>query len=282
MPGRFLRIFMFNRRNYGLISLFCWCVTSSVTLAGPKIWIFNGDPGDEKHHEKYQKSLADLTKSLTVNYRIPPEAIRVFYGPRESGYEGICTKEVMLAELKKAAEATRDANCDGVWIVIQGHSNSIPGGTLFNIPGPDISPREMAIALKDAAEDKPIVLFATTTASEPFIKALAAPGRIVIAANSKGDHETETDFPLALHAALAAKSTDANEDGFVTATEIFTACHAWIETMNTSKGYVIVEHSQMDGNGDGRGTSRPAVADAEPASKVGLRLGGEQEGKSFD
>lgn len=256
-------------------------------FAGSKIWIFNGDPGDEAHHERYQKSLAGYQKTFTTLFKIPASDLRIFYGPRESGYQGLCTKETLLEELKKAAAATREADCDSVWILFQGHANSIPGGSLFNIPGADVSPREIAAALKEASPEKPLVVLATTTASEPFLRPLAAPGRIVITANSAGDPETETDYPVALGEVLAAKETDANQDGFVSATEIFSACDARIEAMYNNRNYIIAEHSQMDGNGDGRGTRRPAPIDGQPASKAGLWIGGDaaaagKAGPAFD
>lgn len=267
---------MIPNRTPAMICLSAMALMVQPMVAGPKIWVFNGDPGDGPHHEKYEKLLAGLRKSLTSGYKIPTKDVKVFYGPRDAGYEGICTKETLLDELKKAAAATHDESCSSVWIILQGHANSIPGAALFNLPGPDASQREMATALKEAAADKPMVIFATTTASHSFVKALAAPGRIVVTANSPGDEETETDYPGFLAETIAAKATDADNNGFVSVTEIFTACHSRIEQMNNKAGYVILEHSQMDGNGDGRATNRPAMIDAEPGSKVGLYLGGEK------
>ncbi len=255
--------------------LFSLALLASPVMAGPKVWIFNGDPGDEEHHELYQKNLTELRKSFTKTYGIAAEHVRAFYGPKEAGYEGVCSKEVLLAELKQAAAATKEEKAGPVWIVLQGHANSIPGGALFNLPGPDVSPREMAAALEGATPEVPIVIFVTTAASEGFLRPLAAPGRIVITANSPGDPENQNDFSLALAAALEAKGTDADRDGVVTVTELFVACHAQIEAMCAKAGYMIREHSQIDGNGDGRATRRPAIIDAEPASKTGLRIGGE-------
>jgi len=180
----------------------------------------------------------------------------------------------LLAELKQAAAATKEKT--PVWIILQGHANSIPGGVLFNLPGPDASAREIGEALEGAAPETPLVIFATTAASEQFLRPLAAPGRIVITANASGDPENETDFPLALTAALEAKETDGDHDGVVSVTELFIACHAKIEAMSAKEGYMIREHAQMDGNGDGRATRRPAAIDADPASKTGLRIGGEK------
>jgi hypothetical protein len=255
-------------------SLFSLVLLSSATLAGPKVWIFGGDPGDDEHHELYQKNLTELRKIFTKTYGVAGRDLKIFYGPKDAGYDGVCTKEVMLAELKQAAAATTAKT--PTWIILQGHANSIPGGVLFNLPGPDVSAREIAEALEGAAAETPLVIFAATAASEHYLRPLAAPGRIVITANSPGDPENQTDFPIAFKAALEAKETDADHDGVVSVTELFKACHAQIEAMATEDGHMIREHSQMDGNGDGRATRRPAVIDAEPGSKTGLRIGGEK------
>ena len=243
-------------------------------FAGPKVWIFSGDPGDDLHHEFYQKNLTSLRKIFTQTYGVSSKDLKIFYGPKDAGYDGVCSKEVLLAELKLAAAATKDKS--PVWIILQGHANSIPGGVLFNLPGPDASAREIAEALEDAVPETPLVIFAATAASEQYLRPLAGPGRIVVTANSAGDPENQTDFPIALTAALESKETDTDHDGVVTVTELFKACHAQIEAMCTKAGFMVREHSQMDGNGDGRATRRPAIIDAEPASKTGLRIGGEK------
>ena len=245
-----------------------------MAFAGPKIWIFGGDPGDEEHHALYQKHLTSLRKIFNTTYGIAAKDLKIFYGPKDAGYDGVCTKEAFLAELKQAAAATREKT--PVWIILQGHANSIPGGVLFNLPGADASAREIGEALEGAAPETPMVILATTAASEQYLRPLAAPGRIVITANSSGDPENQTDFPLALTTALEAKETDADHDGVVSVTELFKACHARIEAMCAKEGFMVREHPQMDGNGDGRATRRPAIVDAEPASKTGLRIGGEK------
>jgi hypothetical protein len=264
-----------KRRRVVRVSLFSLAFLASAALAGPKVWIFGGDPGDEELHEIYQKNLTSLRNIFAKTYGVAAQDLKVFYGPKEAGYDGVCTKEVLLAELKQAAAATKEKKTP-VWVILQGHANSIPGGVLFNLPGPDVSAREIAEALEGAAPETPLVIFATTAASEHYLRPLAAPGRIVITANSSGDPENQTDFPFALTAALEAKETDADRDGVVSVTELFKACHAKIEAMSAEEGYIIREHPQMDGNGDGRATRRPAIIDAEPASKTGLRIGGEK------
>ena len=274
MPGS--RAFMCHakRRQTACVSLLSSVLLASTAFAGPKVWIFSGDPGDDLHHELYQKNLTSLRKIFTQTYGVSSKDLKIFYGPKDAGYDGVCTKEVLLSELKAAAAATKEKS--PVWIILQGHANSIPGGVLFNLPGPDVSAREIGEALEGAVPETPLVIFAATAASEQYLRPLAAPGRIVVTANSGGDPENQTDFPIALTAALESKETDTDHDGVVSVTELFVACHAQIEAMSAKEGYMIREHSQMDGNGDGRATRRPAIIDAEPASKTGLRIGGEK------
>ncbi len=248
----------------------------------PRVWIFNGTPGDEAHHEHYESLIARLRTSFTTRYGVPASDITVLYGPENAGYDGLCTKEALMEELGNAAAATRDPDRRPVWIVFQGHANAIPGGALFNLPGPDISPREIGEALSEADPETPMVVIATTTCSAAFIRPLAMPGRIVISATSPDDRENETDFPVALADALESADTDANRDGLVSATELFRACHARIVAMYNMGGYMIREHAQMDGNGDGQATRRPAEIDARPASLTGLPVIGKGGGAVFD
>ncbi len=247
-------------------------VLAPMALAAPKIWMFTGDPGDQEHHQRFEKQLTEWRRIFQRTYGVSAADMKVFYGPLDAGYHGVCTKETLLAELKEAAAATRDGH--EVWLIFQGHGNTIPGGALFNLPGPDASAREISEALETASPDTPMVVFVTMAGSENYLRPLAVPGRVVVTANSKGDPENENDFPLAFTAALEERESDLDGDGILSVTELFRACHARIEAMATSKGYMIREHAQMDGNGDGRGSRRPALADAEPASRIGLRIGG--------
>ena len=103
---------------------------------------------------------------------------------------------------------------------------------------------------------------------------------MIIAASTAADPENETEFPEALAAALEAPATDTNHDGTVSVAELFLACHAGVQQIYQKQGYLIKEHAQLDGNGDGRATQRPAPLDAEPAALVGLRV--VKKEKNFD
>jgi hypothetical protein len=238
----------------------------------PRVWIFNGTPGDDEHHAFYEKNLARLRKAFAERFGLPAGHLTILYGPKDAGYDGPCTREALLGELGKAAESTRQPGAGPVWLIFQGHANQIPGGCNFNLPGPDVSARDIGEALKSATPNVRIVTLATTTCSSAFIRPLAAPGRITLASTIPADPENETEFPEALAAALESADTDSNRDGVVSVTELFLACHAGVQKIYAAGGFMIKEHAQLDGDGDGRATQRPSPKDAEAAAQVVLRM----------
>lgn len=261
-----------------LFSVHTWCAAQtpapSITKATPRVWIFNGTPGDDEHHEFYEQNLASLRKSLTERFAVPSDHITVLYGPKSAGYDGACTRETMLAELAKIVTHTQQPDSEPVWIIMEGHANLITGGAMFNLPGPDLSLREIAEALKDCSKTVPLVMLNTTTASADIVRHFSAPGRFIITATSVGDAESETEFPRSLAEVLGADASDTNRDGVLSLTEIFLATNARVLAAYEKDKWIVKEHAQLDGNGDGKATQRPAVEDAEPADRIGLALGG--------
>ena len=251
---------------------------SSIT---PRVWIFCGTPGDEEHHVHYEKTLSRFRKVLTKRFGVAPADLTVLYGPTEAGYDGECTRERLLVELGKVVAHTQTPNAAPVWLIFLGHSNAIAGGAFYNLSGPDVSAQDLGGALRDANPATPIVVLATTACSNAFLRPLAGPGRTVVTATSTADAENETEYPNALVEALEAPATDVDHDGFVSVTELFLASHERVQRAYKQKDLMIKEHSLLDGNGDGRGTQRPAAVDATPASQVGLRLI-TKDGQKFD
>lgn len=253
----------------------------AVNAPPPRVWIFNGTPGDDEHHDFYEKNIAALRETLTTRFGVPKERLTVLYGPQSAGYDGPCTREALKAELDKIVTFTNEPGAGAAWIIFQGHANAIAAGANFNLPGPDMSARDIGEALKGAKEGAPMVVLATTACGAAFVKPLAGPGRKIIASTVASDPENETDFPTALADALAAPESDANKDGIVSVTELFLACHESVKKIHDKGGFMLREHSQLDGNGDGRATQRPSPADGEGGATLGLRVTTDAK-KKFD
>ena len=235
----------------------------------PKILIFNGLPGDEAHHQFFEKNLSEIRNTLLHRFKIPEQRISIYYGPKEAGYAGPATRENVLAALKNVqSESDSETHPSPVWLIFQGHANRIPGGANLNLPGPDLSTKDLARALKDFPEERPLVIIATTAAASDFLKALSGKHRIIIAASGPRDPVTEPEFPSAFSSALAAKETDTNGDGKVSTLELYLATKQKVIQMYEENKYMIREHTQLDGNGDGQGTQRPAEEDAALAKEI--------------
>jgi hypothetical protein len=107
------------------------------------------------------------------------------------------------------------------------------------------------------------VFWMTTSASGWFVRALSAPGRIVIAATAADEEYNETEFPQALAAVarLPARELDADKDGKVSVLEVYRRTVKEVEARFAADRRVPTEHAQLDDNGDGVGTEEPVLAD---------------------
>jgi len=70
---------------------------------------------------------------------------------------------------------------DDLVLLMAGHGTFRDEVARFNIPGPDLTPEDLA-GLLDGLGDRRITVVNTATASGPFVEALSADGRVVITA----------------------------------------------------------------------------------------------------
>jgi hypothetical protein len=89
---------------------------------------------------------------------------------------------------------------------------------------------------------------------------------VILTATAPGGMENETEFPAALAEALGKPSTDANQDGKLDAKEIFQATREHVLERYNAEKLIVREAALLDGDGDGRGTQRPAEIDATGAA----------------
>lgn len=236
-----------------------------VSAGDDRVWIFAGLPGDAEHHAYFEKMLGSMKTAFTTRLGIRPENLVIYYGPKEAGYAGEATREAVLGAVKTIAETGKQSPGIAQWVFFIGHANTISGGAQLNLPGPDLTSMDLSTALEACDPKSPLTLFFTHTASAPFIRPLAKPGRVVITANTPGEEDNETDFPSALAESLNAATSDADKDGKLDATEIFQATRERVLAGYKKGGYIVKEAALLDGDGDGKGTQRPAEADANPA-----------------
>lgn len=256
-----------------LLSLSVACAADPAP-AGPTVRIFCGAPGDAAHHDAFTGLLKRLRTVFQERYALPPEQVRIWYGPQSAGYAGVCDRDALLKELAAAA-AGRAAGAPQ-WLLFIGHANQAAGQARYNLPGGDVTAAEMAAALKGDG-NAPMAIFCTTAIGGQFLKPLAGPGRIILAATGTDEPENETFFPVCLADALEAPDTDADANHQISAAELFLAAKRRVMAAYETEKLIQRENPILDGDGDGRGTGRPARSDVVAAEALSLPLSRRQE-----
>ena len=260
-----------------VLSLGTWLPTAYA--ADDRIWIFTGLPGDEEHHKDFEKTLGSLKSAFTTRLGVPSEKCKIYYGPKSAGYAGETTRENVMVAIGEIASMTKSSPQTAHWIIFIGHAHGIRGGAQLNLPGPDLNSMDLATALAGCAPGAQLSLIFSHTASAPFLRPLAGPGRVIITATAPGGMENETEFPAALAEALNDRAADANKDGKLDLNEIFLATRERVLGRYNKEKLIVREAALLDGDGDGRGTQRPAEIDGTGAA--GRFLTVTREGKGI-
>jgi hypothetical protein len=139
-----------------------------------------------------------------------------------------------------------------LWLVLVGHGTFDGRAAKFNLRGPDVEAAELAAWLAPAK--RPVVVLNTASASGPFLKALAAPGRVVLTATKSGREVNATRLAEPLGAALADPAADLDKDGQTSLLEAYLVAAKRVGATFVEGGLLATEHALLDDNGDGLGT----------------------------
>jgi hypothetical protein len=139
-----------------------------------------------------------------------------------------------------------------LWLVFIGHGTYDGRTAKFNLRGPDISAEDLAAALKPCR--RPLAVIQCASASGPFLKALSAPGRVIITATRAGSEVNATRFGGYMAQAIADPAADLDKDGQTSLLEAFLAASHQVQQFYKDQGRLMTEHALLDDNGDGLGT----------------------------
>lgn len=220
-----------------------------------------GLPGDDEHRTLYAGDVEKIVKALTGSYGFAAPDVFLRFGEAAKDGDGPALKasrglsdrqgiEADVAELRK-----RLGPDDTLWVVVLGHGHYDGRHSHLNIPGPDLDERAFG-ALFAGLKAKEQLFVVTTPASGFFLKPLAAPGRIVVAATEADQEVNETIFPHALADALAAPPSqiDRDKDGAVSVLELYLAVVEDVLKRYADDENLPTEHARLDDSGDGYGT----------------------------
>lgn len=229
------------------------CAPALVFAQSAHLLIVEGLPGDPEHGELFDKWATTLAATAADRLGVPKAQIQTLRG------DG-ATK----AAVARAVTALQSAGPDDtVMIVLIGFGTFDGTSAKFNLPGPDMTPRDFA-PLLGKMQSKRVVFVNTASASGPFVDALRGPGRIIVAATRNGAEKYATLFGGPFVDAFANEAADTNRDGAVTILEAFEFAQKQVEASFAREGIMQTEHATIDD------TSRAALLSLGHAQRAAL------------
>jgi hypothetical protein len=158
-----------------------------------------------------------------------------------------------LSLLKQALLIEATNSTAELWLVLIGHGTFDGKEAKFNLRGPDLSATELAAWLKPF--HRPLVVINCASSSSPFLNTLSAPGRVIITATKSGYEQNYARFGRHIAAAITDPTADLDKDGQTSLLEAFLMASHRTAEFYEAEGRLATEHSLLDDNGDGLGTS---------------------------
>jgi hypothetical protein len=136
---------------------------------------------------------------------------------------------------------------DIVSVFLIGHGSYDGHEYRFNIPGRDLTAREIK-ALLDALPAKDQLIAITTSSSGASVDQLKADRRIVITATKSPGERTVTVFASHWAEALRDPEADTNKDEVITALEAFTYADKKVQDFYAQDKRLATEHARLEGD----------------------------------
>ena len=146
---------------------------------------------------------------------------------------------------------------DVLVVMLIGHGTLFEGeDAKFNLVGLDLSADDWEGLIRPIVGR--LVFVNTSSASFPFLKALARPGRIVVTATDSGAQQFETMFPEFFVKAFDDNGADVDKNGKVSIWEAFSYGSAGVKSWFEKQNRLATERALLDDTG--AGTGREATA----------------------
>ena len=216
--------------------------------------LVGGLGGSAEHTEKFRQYLFETRQAFVDGFGVPAANVTVLAEPaiaEESFVADVSTASTIRAHFGRLAQRMRKD--DQLFVILYGHGSFDGTNARLNIPRRDLNDVEYA-ELVDAIPAARIVFVNTAAASAPFVEALSAPDRIVIAATKSGTQRNETSFPQFFVEALTSADADLDKNGDLSVLEAFRYAAEQTARYYAETQHLATEHPQLDDSGDAEGT----------------------------
>jgi hypothetical protein len=236
--------------------------------------IVTGLGGSAEYRESFHAEASTIRTALLERHGLPGENV-TYLGERvETAPDMIAdrsTRENVLAVL--TGIAGRAGPMDRLFLVLIGHGTASGGEVQLNLPGPDLTPGDLDLALR-AFPTQTIALVHTGSASGGFIAPLSGPNRILIAATRTERQLNATEFGQFFAAAIAGEDADMDKDDRVSLLEAFLFTRREVERLYESENELLTETAVLDDNGDGEASHDAGLAGPDGPLAATFNLGG--------
>lgn len=241
-----------SRLVVAILAMVVWIAADLHAQPGPqtRVLIVSGAPGSDEYTERQQAWRESLVSHLTGRLAVPQSRVTVLAERDGAGFPPATAANVRAA-VQEAVETLTEA--DTFLVVLFGHGTFDGVAAKFNLVGPDLDADEWRSLLRGLRAR--LVFVQTASASFPFLKTLAAPGRVVITATAAAGQKYDTVFADHFVAAFAPDTADADldKDGRISVWEAFAFGSAQTARYYEQRGQLPVEKALLDDTGTGTG-----------------------------
>ncbi|HSM60813.1 MAG TPA: hypothetical protein VK849_08455 [Longimicrobiales bacterium] len=229
--------------------------------------------GTAEYRDRFAGWARDLHGALTGRFGIPEDNVVVLL-ERPEAAPGIgrdrSTKDNVTAALTEIAG--RAGPEDRVLVVLIGHGTAQGDDARFNLPGPDLSAADLAVALAGFPSQR-VALVHTGSASGGFVAPLSGPNRVIVAATRTARERDAPRFAGYFVQAFTDDVSDLDKDGQVSVLEAFRYARAEVARDYEEANELLTEHAVLDDDGDGEGSQDAGPDTGDGRLAAAFRLG---------
>lgn len=208
---------------------------------GVDVLVIVGAHGTEEYGRRFSESVSAWEKAASTS----GATFTVIGSKPEKGGDAL--------ELQRSLSEQVNQTKGALWLVLIGHGTFDGRDAKFNLRGPDLSAVQLGEWLKPLKRE--IVFIHTGSASGPFVKSVAGPGRICVSATKSADEVFYARFGEYFSKGIGGlPEADVDQDRQVSVLEAFLHASKQVAQFYETEERLATEHALLDDNGDGVGT----------------------------
>ena len=238
-----------------LTSLAGLVLLPALTFAELHVVVVEGLPGDQAYAEQFDRQVTAI--SMALRSVTESERVRVFRTDEAS-------RDAVLGQLQSLQSKVRSSDQFALFLI--GHGSYDDVEYKFNIPGPDLTGKEIAAAL-DEIPTADQVFVNTSSSSGAMVDLVVNEDRIVVLATRSGAERHATRFGDYFATALGDPSADIDKNERISVEEAFRFAERQVSDYFERNDQLETEHARLEGQGAGRmalarlGGAQPNVVD---------------------